>query len=191
MRLMGRPASEAFLSLASVVAVIALLATGCGGPSPDERFFESVCSTALPRAQEMLDIYDDAKLTRAAPGPDARVELLGLTIRGAEVARKFRAEMKALLASDDTDAGTKAEPYLELSASNAFETMAVELRRVRGLPESITLLQSIRGLDRLEFTLIRAVFFMIDARAIAAETEMLGAYEKPDSCGKLDAVGKD
>ncbi|MBM2822185.1 MAG: hypothetical protein HW413_931, partial [Thermoleophilia bacterium] len=61
--------SSRLLPLALVSAAVALLASGCGGPSDEERFAEQVCATILPRAQDVLEVGDDVIHTRAAPGP--------------------------------------------------------------------------------------------------------------------------
>lgn len=177
-------------ALASVIVALTLLASGCGDPSPEARFFDQVCSTTLPQAKEMVETYEEVRLTRAAPGLGARAELLALTVRGAEVARKFRAERKALRTLD-TDAGRNAERFLDLSADTAFEIMAEEELQVRRLPLGITLLQSILGLEQLEHALLLTFAEMTAAGAIAAQADMLEHFEKADSCEELEAVGAD
>lgn len=178
------------LFLASAAAAIASFASGCGGPAPEERYFEQVCSMALPRSQEMLETFEAVQLTRAAPGREARVTLLALTLRGTQIARRFRAETRALPLLD-TEAGRTADALFESLATTAFETMAREVRRVRSLPESITLFQSIGGLESLELAVLSSYANMRSARAVAAEAELLEFFEKADACKDLEALGTD
>jgi hypothetical protein len=171
--------------------VIALLASGCGGPSPEERFAESVCSTILPRAQEMRETRDDVIHTRAAPGRDARATLWSLALRGTDIATKLRAELRAL-SVPNTDAGREAASYVENFARFAFETTTAEERRVRRLPKSITLVQSIRSLDRLELALFNAYAEMTNYDLIGVRIpELKEPFEKADSCRELDALRAD
>ena len=63
------------------------------GPSPNERFAEDVCAASLPRAREMIALYNEVRLTRAAPGWDSRLELATLIGRGEGIARKHVADI--------------------------------------------------------------------------------------------------
>jgi hypothetical protein len=174
------------LVVASLVAgvAIALVAADGAAPSPDERFAASVCSTTLPWAEEMIEIWDDAIHTRAAPGHDAGwLKLYGLAYQGKEVARKYGAEIRALRVPD-TQAGTKTAKYLEWYSRRPFETMANEERRLRKLPMDFTLLQSIRGLNNFELVLVMALSEMGDDLVLLVP-ELVEAFETADSCGEL------
>ena len=137
----------------------------------------------------MLEVSDDVVHTRAAPGPDARVTLWSLALRGTEITTKLRAELRAL-SVPDTDAGREAASYVENFARFAFERTAAEERRVRKLPKSITLLQSIRSLDRLELALFNAYAEMTRYDFIGVRIpELKEPFEKADSCKELDRTG--
>jgi hypothetical protein len=177
----------ALAAAVSIGAVIMLLAAGDRGVSPDQRFVEEVCSTTLPSAREMFDVYDDAIHTRAAPGRGAGLTVHALAYRGTEIARQYRAEVSAI-SGPDTDAGRLAEGFLESDSRRAVQFMAEEERRARKAAKRLTLLQSTRGLDRVEFALVQAIFAMTNARFMAAQTGMLEAYEKAGSCTELDAL---
>jgi hypothetical protein len=140
----------------------------------------------------MLELYDDVRHVRAAPGPDAWTKQLMLILRGEEVTRKLRVELGGLPVPD-TDDGRKAANFLDNFARFAFERMLAEERRVRGLPENITLLQSIRSLDRLEFWLLDAFGLMRDAhRTIMTQVpELKEPFEKADACKELAALAID
>lgn len=177
---------------ATLGAVMALLASGCGGPSPDERLAESVCTTTLTWAERMLGTYDEARLTRAAPGNDSLVILSGLALRGKGDAMTFASDLRAVPVPD-TDAGRQVRRSLEDAGNRTVEVMSELERYVRTLPESVTLLQSIRGLQRLESDLVTVVLAM---KAVPDPIKMLvpelrEAFESADSCKALEAVGTD
>lgn len=174
--------------LAAAVVLTAIQDGGYGDPSPEERFAENVCSTILPRAQELLDTYDSVVHERAAPGPDARVALWALALRGKETTWELRNEVRAL-SVPDTDAGRLAAAYVKNDAGFALEGMSEEERRARRLPESITLLQSIRGLDRLEQALSSAWAAVLNYDIIGATVpELKEPFENADSCKELEAL---
>jgi hypothetical protein len=173
-------------------AGIALLVAGCGGPSPEERYAESVCATTLPWAHDLLETYDDVRHIRAAPGPDSRVTLWALTLRGKEITKKYRVEVGALPVPD-TDADRDAATWVEAYARMAFDDMSEAERRVRVLPRRITLLQSIRGLDQLEFSLNAALTAMkgTPGPILAERPELERAFANAGSCKELGALGSD
>jgi hypothetical protein len=178
-------------TLLASAAAAGLFVSGCGGPTPEERFAENVCATILPRAQEVLETYDDVVHTRAAPGSDARVKLWGLALRGTDITTKLRADLRTLVAPD-TDAGKLAKGTVDGIARFAFERVAAEELRVRRLPQSLTLLQSIRGLDRLEPALIEAYARMASYDSIGAQIpEFKEPFEKADSCKELAELETD
>jgi len=177
--------------LAGAAAAIALLAAGCRDQSPEERYAESVCSTILPRAQEILDTSDDVIHTRAAPGPDARIMLWALALRGTEITRKLQGELHAL-SVPDTPEGRKAAQYVNFVARVAFDRVMAEEQRARTLPESITLVQSIRGLDRLQLALSSAFSELKGYDIVKVEVpELKRSFETADSCKKLDGLATD
>jgi hypothetical protein len=136
----------------------------------------------------MLETLDDVVHTRAAPGNVARVSLWGLAARGTDTAAKLRADLRTL-AAPDTDAGRLAAGMVAARARFAFEVMAAEERRVRRLPQSLTLLQSIRGLDRLGVALARAHGEMISYDGIGLQNPAFKEpFEKADSCSELEGL---
>jgi len=180
------------LLLASLAAALALLAAGCGGPSPEERFAESVCSTTLPWAQKMLKTYEITRLIRAAPGADSVVALNQGALIGKSNAKGFGLELRAIPVPE-TEAGREAKRWLEHSARESLEFMAEEVRHVRRLRLNITLLQSIRELQRLELALVRAFAMMATTAGNIQEfvPELKEPFEKADSCTELEALGTD
>jgi hypothetical protein len=178
--------------LLSLVAVTALGLVGCGGPSSEEKYAEGVCSTTLVRARQMLDLHDDVVHTRAAPGPDARAQMLRLVLRGEDVTSKLRAELRALT-PPDTEDGREAANLLDNFARLATERMATEERRVRALPESITLRQSIASLQRFELEVISA---FADTTAVVRQItteapKLAGSFEGADQCKRLARLQAD
>jgi hypothetical protein len=62
----------------------------------------------------------------------------------------------------DTAAGLKFARYMPGLAGEPLREMAEEERRIRRLPQNITLLQSIRGLNHLQLTLLFSAHDMGD-----------------------------
>lgn len=174
------------------VAALALVATGCRDRSPEERYVERVCATTLLRAQELLEILDEVRHTRAGPGPEAKGELLGPIERAKRVAQKLGDDLREI-PRPETETARRAANYLENFASFAFERMVTEERRVRKLPENPTLLQSIRGLDELEAAFFATFIYVTGAEgAIRQELpELREPFDKAKSCKELDALGTD
>lgn len=137
----------------------------------------------------MLEVADDVRHTRATAGAGALPSLLGPVQRGKRIATKFADDVRAL-SVPDTDASRKAAIYFEDFARIAFETLAAEERRVRALPEEVTLLESTRALNHLEVALVSAFFSMTTYRIIPMKVpELEEPFEKADSCKELDTLG--
>lgn len=180
------------LPLLLLAAAIALVVPGCGGPSPEELFAERACSTTLVRARQMLELHDDVVHTRAAPGPDARAQMLRYILRGEEVTTKLRAELRALPVPGSED-GREAANLLDNFARVATERMATEERRVQALPENVTLPQSIGSLERLELEVISAFGDMTAVvGVITTETpELAESFEEAEPCKELAGLRAD
>lgn len=190
LRARSRPSLHLLL-LASLSAVVALIAFGCGDPSEEERFVEQVCATIMSSAEELLQAGEDVIHTPAAPGSDARVELLSLAMRGTGITASLRAELAALL-PPSSDVGAAAKQYVESVARLAFETTAAEERRVRALPLQITLAESINGLELLEVAYAQAYTQVKSVDLIGASVpEMKEPFENADSCQALRALQPD
>jgi len=180
-----------YLPLLSLAA-IALVVPSCGGPSPEERFAERACSTTLVRARQMLELHDDVVHTRAAPGPDARAQMLRFISRGEDVTTKLRAELRALPVPD-TDDGRKGADLLDNFARLASERLATEERRVRALPENITLAQSIGSLERLELEVVSAFADLTAVVGVIATEvpELAQSFEEAKPCKELACLRAD
>jgi len=140
----------------------------------------------------MLKTYEITRLIRAAPGADSVVALNLGALRGKADAKGFGIELRAI-AVPDTDAGRRARTYVEYSADQALDVMAEEVRHMRRLPLNITLLQSIRELQRLELGLTRAFSFMagVPSLILVSVPELKQPFEKAASCTELEALGTD
>lgn len=182
---------RSLLHLGPLVAASALasLAAGCGGPSPEERFAEEACATILVRAQEMLDLQDDVVHIRAVPGDEARPQMLSFAAAGWDIATRLRSEIRELSAPD-SDAGRNAVDYLEDLSRIASEKMVGARNDVLRLPEEVTLVQSIRGLLRLELLLGVAFSDMTSGPDLVAREipELKEPFEKADSCRSLEEL---
>jgi len=118
--------------------------------------------------------------------------MIRFTLRGQEVARRLGAELRAIPVPD-TEAGRGAGEYLQAYARESLETMAEEEHHVRDLPEDVSLLQSIRGLQRLELAFLDAFGLMTTADGVIKSEipELREPFEKADSCKELDALKAD
>jgi hypothetical protein len=175
--------------LLAVLAGVTCTLTACSGPTPDERFAEDVCAATLPRAQELLETLEDARLTRAAPGLEARITLLALAMRGTAIASALRGELRAIEAPDSA-AGREAAIYLRQFASTPLTTMTSAEESVRSLPESLTLIQSIRELNQLEFSLAQAFSETTTAQFVIMENvpRLREPFQEADECEELTAL---
>lgn len=171
------------------VALVALLAASCGGgrPSPDDAFAESVCSTTLPRAQQLSETYADALRTRPATGPGARDDLLRLSQRGKEIAQKFGFELRTV-SVPDTAAGRMAAKFVQAHARFPYEMLADEEHRLHTLPKSLTRRESARALYRLQLTFLGIIVDMARVRGDITTfvPELRQPFETADSCRKLE-----
>jgi hypothetical protein len=171
------------------IAAVMFVAAGCGGPSPDERFAEEACATTLERAQQLAEVHDDVVHTRAAPGADARAQMLDLAFDGQEITMRLRSEITRL-AVPDTDAARDAVGYLESFARSAFESMVGAERDLRKVPEQMTLLQSINSLEQLEFHLIHALIQLTTGPDFIARevADLEDPFKSADACKELAAL---
>jgi hypothetical protein len=140
----------------------------------------------------MIDTFDAVNDTRALPGREGLVNLVGFAARGKEVARKFHAKIQ-LLPVPETDAGRSAENSMERQARRPFDLIAAEERRVLALPRNLSLFQSTRALDRLELVLAEASLEMIaiDGPIMQEVPELKEPFAKADSCKELDGLGSE
>lgn len=143
--------------LIALLIAAAALSVGCGGgPSPEQRFAADVCSIALSWADETLVTYDEVRLTRAAPGSEARLEALGLVQTARREADSYAAKLGAVPAPEG-DTGKRAKELVGFSADGVLAIMVDLERYVRRMPDEPTLIQSIRALEHVEFELLSAV----------------------------------
>lgn len=178
--------------LALVLLAVVLLAVGCGGPSPEERFAERVCSTTVPWAEKMLSTYEETRLIRAAPGSDSVVRLNHAALRGKADAKSLGIELKAVPVPD-TEAARRAEGVFVQSADRALQIMSEQELHVRGLRLNISLVQSIRELARLELALVNTLTTMttIPSSIRTAMPTLRDEFETAESCKELEAVGRE
>jgi hypothetical protein len=166
-----------------------LVVAGCGGPSREEQFAEAVCAASVPHAQQLLEIYNDVKLTRAAPGGESRSKQLRFTLAALNVVERLGTDLDAVEVPE-TDAADKAIDYFENFVRLAAARIATEQRRIEALPEEITLVQSIRSLDSLELGVIDAFGIVVGApRTVAAQVpELEDALTDAEECTELAAL---
>jgi hypothetical protein len=191
-----RPVAARICVLTSLTAAVALFVVACAGPSPEktgpapeEKWAESVCSTTLRWGKEMEKTHEYVKRIRAAPGRDAKVVLLGATLRGSSVTQAYVAKLRALR-PPSTDSGRRADEWLDFSADESLKNIAETERYARRLPMSLTLLESIRGLQRIEYGLAKTLGGMV-AGVGQIEVQVPGmkkAFEEAGACRKLEAA---
>jgi hypothetical protein len=182
----------ALVAVAGVIfgSAIVLAATDSGSVSADERFAIGVCEKSLPWVRQMLDVFDDAVHTRAAPGnDDGWLPLYGKAYRGQEIARKYGAAIRALRVPD-TPAGRDARRFLGWWSRQPLQTMKREERRVwklGGDRHEITLRQSIRGLNQVELSLVRALGDM-GTGIVLYVPELVDRFSTAEPCKRLRAL---
>jgi len=105
----------------------------------------------------MEKTYHTVQLIRAAPGREARVDICQGIAKGRGLTEEFVAKLKAL-PPPDTKSGRRAKQLFASFAAKVHEPLDEVERHLRKLPERLSLIQSIRMLNELQYGLARTVF---------------------------------
>ncbi len=180
---------------AAVLAVALVLAPDEGdadAATPDEQFAESICATATPYADDLLDDYVGVVHTRATPGKEGWEWLLFRAESARFTARAYGRKVRQLDVPD-TPAGRQVERkrLLDFHSRQPVEILSDSVKRIRSIPpRKMTLVQNIRGLNRLQDDLTWAVsamapgLFVVPNLVDGLEDEFDGA----EACKRFDEV---
>lgn len=189
LRSVRRPVIAA--AVVAALALVVLAAAGCGDdPTPEERYAESACSALVASGQELLDIHQAVNDTRPVPVRDARASLGRYSMLARDSARELRRKLRAIPVPDTAE-GTEAANYIRVIGESFDSGMTEQVKLVNRLPQSITLVQSVHGLDQLEDSLFLAfsnlgTYDIVEVRV----PEAWDAFAQAESCKELDALGQ-
>ena len=180
---------------AAVLAVALVLAPDEGdadAATPDEQFAESVCATAIPYADDLLDDYVGVVHTRATPGKEGWEWLLFRAEAARFTAREYGRKVRELDVPD-TPAGRQVERkrLLDFHSRQPVELLSESVERIRSIPRrKMTLVQNIRGLNRLQDDLTFAVSVMSPGLFVTPNLVdgLEDEFESAEACKRFDAV---
>ena len=185
---------RALVTVAAAVLVAAIILVGEKDSelSSDQQFAEDLCAAAIPYADDLLDVYDGVVHARATPGKDGWGWLLFRAESGRFIAREYGLKVRQLDVPD-TPAGRQVEKkrLLDFHSRRPAEILSDAVQRIRSVPpRKMTLVQNIRGLNRLQDDLLFAMSAMGPAVFVTPNLVdgLADEFDAAAACKKLDAV---
>ena len=171
-------------TVVAIIALLALAATGCGGPSADEKWAASVCTAMDDYTTDMFDAYDRVQRTRATPGRDNKADMYGAIYAGLRHTDKLATRLKAI-DSPPTRSGRRAKRLVDWEVGHARKPLEEMQRKLRKLPESLTLVQNSLLLNDLELALVTAVNFGTSTPPPNIFPVLGKVFQESDECSRL------
>jgi hypothetical protein len=172
-----------FAAAVALSAVLAAVAAGCGGSSPEEKWAGSVCSDVADWKSEVQKASDDVKTQLQSPQAGT-LAAIDADVRSAVSATEQLATDLKATKPPDTDAGRQAKQEIDDLSNQLDATVAKAKQTVDGVPQGAGLTETVKALAPLASSLsslaVAASSTLASVKATASEIKK--GFEDADSC---------
>jgi ABC-type transporter Mla subunit MlaD len=163
--------------------MVAVVAVGCGGSSPEEEWAGSVCSDIGDWKSQVQKASEDVKTQLQSPQAGT-LAAINTDVRSAvDATQQLATDLKATK-PPDTEAGTQAKQQIDSLASQLETTVTSAKQTVASVPQEAGLVETARKLAPLasDLSSLLASASSTLSSVQAGASEIKDGFEKADSC---------
>jgi ABC-type transporter Mla subunit MlaD len=172
-----------FAAAVALSAVLAAVAGGCGGSSPEEKWAGSVCSDVGDWKSQVQKASDDVKTQLQSPQAGT-LAAINTDVRSAvEATQQLATDLKATK-PPDTEAGTQAKQQIDSLASQLDTTVTKAKQTVDSVPQGAGLVETAKKLAPLasDLSSLLASASSTLSSVQAGASEIKSGFDNADSC---------
>jgi chorismate synthase len=172
-----------FAAAVALSAVLAAVAAGCGGSSPEEEWAGSVCSDVADWKSEVQKASDDVKTQLQSPQAGT-LGAINTDVKSAvDATQQLATDLKATKAPD-TEAGTQAKQQIDSLVSQLDATVTKAKQTVDSVPQGAGLVETAQKLAPLasDLSSLLASASNTLSSVQASASAIKDGFDSADSC---------
>jgi hypothetical protein len=163
--------------------IVAIVLSGCGGSSPEEKWAGSVCSDVGDWKSQVQKAADDVKTQQQSPEAGTLAAINADVKSAVDATQQLATDLKSTK-PPDTEAGTQAKQQIDSLASQLDTTVTEAKQTLDSVPEGASLTETVQKLAPLvpDLSSLLASASSTLSSVQASASEIKDGFEKADSC---------